>query len=97
MKYSKHQNDPDYLKTLPPDEPFFVLRAQYRLSVQAVMAYAEILHKVGENIAFNPDLTEEVAVSLALSLSDQATEVAEIAQSFEAWQKANPEKVKYPD
>lgn len=97
MKTSKHQNNPDYLKTLHPGEPFFVIRAQDRLSVQAVMAYAEILHKLGENIAFNPELSEEDAVSLALSLSDQATEVAEIARAFEAWQKANPEKVKYPD
>jgi hypothetical protein len=99
MKKSKHESRPDFLKSLHPDEPFFFIRAQDRLSVEAVKAYAQILHRVADTVVFHisQDLSEADAISLALSLSDQATEVAELAMSFIEWQKANPDKVKYPD
>ena len=85
------------IKKLHPGEPWFFLRAQDKLSVEAVKHYALLLQEVAERVSRDTNLSEADAVSLALSLSDQATEVAEYAMEFNEWQKKNPDKVKYPD
>lgn len=85
------------LTKLHPDEPWFFVRAQDRLSVEAVKHYALLLQEAAERVSRDTNLDEADAVSLALSLQDQADEVSQFVFRFIEWQKNNPEKVKYPD
>jgi hypothetical protein len=85
------------LTKLHPGEPYFFVRAQDRLSVEAVKHYAVLLQEVSERVLDDKDLDGDEAMSLALTLEDQAAQVADFALQFIEWQKANPDKVKLPD
>jgi hypothetical protein len=79
------------LERLHPDEPWFFIRAQDRLSPSAVVAYSELLQGEAEKAYMKDD------IRLWESLSDQATQVAGFARQFIDWQKEHPEFVKLPD
>lgn len=85
------------LDKLHPDEPWFFIRAQDRLSVEAVKRYVLLLQEAAERVSRDTNLDEADAMSLALNLTDQADEITKFVFQFIEWQKANPEKVKYPD
>jgi hypothetical protein len=76
---------------LHPQEPWFYLRAQDKLSVEIVMEYSRLLERESWKARGEGD---EV---LARSLSDQSTQVAQAAHKFMDWQEENPDKVKLPD
>lgn len=82
---------------LHPGEPWFFIRAQDRLSVEAVKRYAALLQETADQVAEDGSLGPERSEELAMALDDQASEVAEFAFRFAEWQKQHPEKVKYPD
>lgn len=63
------------------DEPFFVLRGRDEFSTAAIDCYVSIMRNEGYDET-NPDFVKEVE---------------DIADSFDDWQNANPDKVKYPD
>lgn len=96
MKKGKYEGT-NPIEKLHRGEPWFFLRAQDRISVEVVKHYSVLLQTVAERVANDKNLKEEEAMNLALSLNDQASEVAEIALKFLDWQRQNPEKVKYPD
>ena len=79
------------LEKLGIDEPFFMIRGQDRLSVQAVTAYSHLLQVESDKATVRGE--EE----LAKSLQEQSLEVVEFAHRFLDWQEANPDKVKFPD
>jgi plasmid maintenance system antidote protein VapI len=95
-KTGKYANENPLLR-LHKGEPYFFIRAQDRLSVQAVRQYAVLLQQLSEWVERDKNLTEEEAINLASSLDEQADEVAHFAAQFSDWQKENPDKVKYPD
>ena len=79
------------LERLHPGEPYFFIRAQDKLSVDAVIAYSKLL-QIESNSAAHRGEDE-----LAISLSKSAIDVIQFAHQFFDWQQANPEKVKLPD
>jgi len=79
------------LERLHPNEPWFFIRAQDKLSVEIVMEYSRLLE--GESWKARGRGDE----ALARSLSDQSTQVAQAAHKFLDWQEDNPDKVKLPD
>ena len=79
------------LTRLHEGEPFFFIRAQDKLSVDAVIAYSHLLQAESDRVAFHGQ------DDLALSLANQAAEVVSFAHKFMDWQDANPDLVKYPD
>lgn len=83
--------DVNPLTKLHANEPYFFIRAQDRLSVDAVVHYSELLQREAEKAYKNGD------VRLWESLSDQAAQVAGLAREFMDWQKENSDKVKLPD
>lgn len=85
------------LSKLHSGEPYFFIRAQDRLSVEAVKHYALLLQEVAERVSRDTNLSEADAMSIALSLTDQSARLAEDVMQFVEWQKANPDKVKFPD
>lgn len=85
------------LEKLNRGEPFFLLRAQDRISSEAVKHYAFLLQQVADLVVKDKNLDQDEAMRLALSLEEQASEVGEIALQFIEWQKQNPDKVKLPD
>jgi len=90
MKKPKYQGV-NPLERLHPDEPWFFIRAQDRLSPSAVVAYSELLQAEAEKAYLKDD------IRLWESLSDQATQVAGFARQFIEWQQEHPEFVKLPD
>ena len=89
-KTPKYANE-NPLDRLNHGEPYFFIRAQDRLSVQAVIEYSQLLRYESVTAHANEDY------DLSDSLNKQADEVLEFAQKFKDWQKENPEKVKFPD
>lgn len=83
--------DVNPLTKLHPGEPYFFIRAQDKLSVDAVFAYSKLL-QIEANKAIGQG--DEI---LANSLSLDAVQVASFAHKFLDWQEKNPDKVKLPD
>ena len=79
------------LTRLHPDEPYFFIRAQDRLSTAAVIEYSHLLRHESLNASLRG------AYDLSDSLIKQADEVLAYAQKFKDWQRENPDKVKLPD
>jgi hypothetical protein len=79
------------LEKLHPDEPFFFIRAQDKLSVSAVLGYSELLQREADKAYQSGD------IRLWESLSDQAAQVANYSRQFLEWQIVHPEFVKLPD
>ncbi len=92
MSAGKHKYDGiNPLERLHPDEPWFFVRGQDRLSVEAVRAYSVILQYESDK-AFVRGEKE-----LGESLLAQSGEVSLFAHKFLDWQEANEDLVKYPD
>ena len=79
------------LERLHPNEPWFFIRAQDRLSVAAVIEYSHLLRHESVNSSLRGDN------ELSDSLNKQADEVLAYAQDFKDWQEENSDLVKYPD
>jgi hypothetical protein len=92
MSAGKHKYDGiNPLERLNPGEPWFFIRAQDRLSVDAVIEYSHLLRREANKASMRNEY------DLSDSLSKQAAEVLEFAQNFADWQKENSDLVKYPD
>ena len=79
------------VKELHPNEPFFFIRAQDKLSVDAVIAYGRLLQREANKAALAADN------DLHKTLCEQSAEVMVYANKFMDWQEENPDKVKFPD
>jgi hypothetical protein len=79
------------LERLNPGEPWFFIRAQDKLSVQAVIEYSHLLRRESNRAILRNDY------DLSDSLNKQAEEVLAFAQTFADWQQNNSDLVKYPD
>jgi len=90
MKKPRYEQATQFMN-LHPEEPWFYLRAQDKLSVEIVMEYSRLLERESWKAR---GLGDEI---LARSLSDQSTQVAQSAHKFMDWQEENPDKVKLPD
>ena len=90
MKKPKYQ-DVNPLERLHPGEPYFFIRAQDKLSVDAVRHYSHLLAE--ESMKALGRGEDE----LAYSLNIQSNEVIGFAHKFLDWQEEHPEKVKLPD
>ena len=90
MKTPKYQGI-NPLERLHPNEPWFFVRGQDRLSVAAVIEYSHLLRHESVNASLRGDH------DLSDSLSKQADEVLEFARMFKDWQENNSDLVKYPD
>ena len=90
MKTPKYQGI-NPLERLHPNEPWFFIRAQDRLSTAAVIEYSHLLRHESVNASLRGDH------DLSDSLSKQADEVLEFSQRFKDWQRSNSDLVKYPD
>jgi len=90
MRTPEYQ-DLNPIKQLHPGEPFFFIRAQDKLSVDAVIAYGRILQREANKAALAEDK------DLHATLSEQSAEVMMYAHKFMDWQEENSEKVKFPD
>ncbi len=90
MKKGKYEGI-NPLEKLHPNEPYFFLRAQDRLSVEAVFAYSRLLQVEADKANARGD------GELAMSLMQQCADVANFAHKFMDWQEENREKVKLPD
>ncbi len=90
MKTPKYQGI-NPLERLHPNEPWFFIRAQDRLSTAAVIEYSHLLRHESVNASLRGDH------DLSDSLSKQADEVLEFARMFKDWQRNNSDLVKYPD
>lgn len=90
MRKGKYEGINPFAK-LHPNEPWFFLRAQDRLSVDTVIAYSKLLQIESNSAA------QRGEDDLALSLANDACQVMCFAHKFVDWQQANPDKVKLPD
>ena len=90
MKKPKYA-DVNPLDRLHPGEPYFFIRAQDRLSVEAVFAYSRLLQVEADKAHARGDDI------LAQSLMQQCADVANFAHRFLDWQEENRDKVKLPD
>jgi hypothetical protein len=79
------------LERLHPNEPWFFIRAQDKLSTDAVVAYSHLLQRESNRAILRGEH------ELAQSLERDAAEVVSFAHRFMDWQEANPDKVKLPD
>jgi hypothetical protein len=79
------------LDRLHVGEPFFFIRAQDRLSVDAVVAYSHLLQKEANKAILRGDHI------LAESLQQDVNDVVYQAHRFMDWQEEHPDKVKLPD
>ena len=92
MSAGKHKYDGiNPLESLNPEEPWFFIRAQDKLSVDAVIEYSHLLRREANKASMRNEY------DLSDSLTKQAAEVLEFAQDFADWQKENNDLVKYPD
>lgn len=73
---------------LKPDEPWFLLRGQDKLTPYAMEAYADLLAEEA------PDMDTAEGVDRLLEM---AADIRSHAQAVRDWQKANPQYVKLPD
>ena len=90
MKTPKYQ-DVNPLTKLHPGEPFFFIRAQDKLSVEAVSAYSYILQREANKAVLRGETV------LAQTLQRDVNDVICCAHRFLNWQEENPDKVKLPD
>ena len=90
MKTPKYA-DVNPLTKLNPGEPYFFIRAQDKLSVDAVIEYSHLLRRESNRAILRNDY------SLSDSLDKQAREVLTFAEKFVDWQTNNSDLVKYPD
>ncbi len=79
------------LERLHPGEPYFFIRAQDKLSVDAVTEYSYLLRREANKAAVRDEY------DLSDSLNKQADEVLEYAEKFRDWQRENNDLVKLPD
>ena len=79
------------LERLHPGEPYFFIRAQDRLSVEAVFAYSRLLHVEADKAIARGE------IELSHTLMEQCADVANFAHKFLDWQEENRDKVKLPD
>jgi hypothetical protein len=79
------------LTRLHPNEPYFFIRAQDKLSVDAVIEYSHLLRRESNRAMLRNDY------DLSDSLNKQAEEVLAFAQTFADWQQNNSDLVKLPD
>jgi hypothetical protein len=79
------------LDRLHPGEPYFFIRAQDKLSVEAVRHYSHLLQEEANKAAGREE--DELGESLQL----QSIEVIHFAHKFLDWQEEHPDKVKLPD
>ncbi len=79
------------LERLHPNEPWFFIRAQDKLSVDAVIEYSHLLRRESNRAMLRNDY------DLSDSLNKQAEEVLAFAQTFVDWQQNNSDLVKLPD
>jgi hypothetical protein len=86
----KYQNV-NPIQRVHPGEPWFFIRAQDKLSVDAVREYSYLLRREANRAAVRDEY------DLSDSLSKQADEVMEYVENFVEWQKENSDLVKYPD
>lgn len=84
----QHENP---LQRLNPGEPYFFVRAQDKLSVDAVTEYSYLLRREANKASVREEY------DLSDSLAKQADEVLEYAEKFKDWQRENNDLVKYPD
>lgn len=90
MRTPEYQNlNP--IKQLHPGEPFFFIRAQDKLSVDAVINYSHLLSREANRALLAGDK------ELHDTLAEQSAEVVLYAHKFMDWQDANPDKIKFPD
>ena len=89
FKYDKRGENP--LEKLRQGEPYFFIRAQDKISPEAIQAYAELLHRES-NKALGEGKDE-----LSNSLMKQALGCQAVARAFMDWQDANRQFVKLPD
>ncbi len=82
------------LDRLHPGEPYFFIRAQDRFSVEAIYDYALLLKNEARALVARGGDDDCI---LASKLIQQMVEIRSFADVFSAWQKDNPDKVKYPD
>jgi hypothetical protein len=75
-------------------EPWFLLRAQDKFSVEAVYDYALLLKNEARSLVARGGDDDCI---LAAKLIAQMVGFREIASEFSAWQKDNQEFVKLPD
>jgi hypothetical protein len=83
--------DVNPLTRLNPGEPFFFIRAQDKLSVDAVVEYSHLLRRESNKAIVRNDY------DVSDSLKKQADEVLEYAEKFVDWQRENNDLVKFPD
>ena len=79
------------LEKLRPNEPYFFLRAQDKLSTDAVMGYANLLKEASERAYCAGD------ERLSNDLLKQALGVLRVVGVFATWQSDHPGFVKLPD
>jgi hypothetical protein len=79
------------LDRLHPGEPYFFIRAQDKLSVEAVRHYSHLLEEESRKALGRGE------DELSYSLNRQAIEVINFAHKFLDWQEENEGLVKYPD
>ena len=85
----KYENE-NPLSKLHEEEPYFFIRAQDQLSVDAVRAYAELLEQRASDLSVTDAMRSR-------NLAHQAFEVGKFAEEFLRWQELNPALVKLPD
>jgi hypothetical protein len=83
--------DENPLSRLNPGEPFFFIRGQDKLSVDAVVEYSHLLRRESNKAVLRKDY------DLSDSLDKQAKEVLAYAEKFMDWQEENSDLVKFPD
>ena len=92
FKYEQRgESNEDVLRKLREGEPWFILRAQDRVSSYAISAYADALKSESDKARARgePELGDD--------LLKQAIGCQSVATAFVNWQLDHPELVKYPD
>jgi hypothetical protein len=79
------------LERLQINEPWFFIRAQDKLSVDAVTEYSYLLRREANRASVREEY------DLSDSLNKQADEVLEYAEKFKEWQRNNNDLVKFSD
>jgi hypothetical protein len=79
------------LERLQINEPWFFIRGQDLLSVDAVTEYSYLLRREANRASVREEY------DLSDSLAKQADEVLEYAEKFKDWQRENNDLVKFPD
>jgi hypothetical protein len=83
--------DVNPLTKLHPDEPWFFIRAQDKLSIDAVRHYSHLLEEESKKALGRGE------DALSQSLMADSIQVIGFAHKFLDWQEEHPEFVKLPD